>query len=286
MIENTAQALERAEAVLEKYAKTGNPRLGASASFRGLNNASDELIVGLDKLARRNTARCCRPTPAFPIRRTIPASPAAGMAEIERLEIARRHRRAHADRAFRLARAARRWRSWRRRKPSLVCAPSSSLHNGYGNFLFGKLPELMALGVNVAIGSDHASSGIVDMSQEMRLACCCYKETRRQPARHAAGDRPRNGDDQRRQGGADGRPARQHRGRQGGRHRAVRHPAAGMAAADQSGGEPGLQRHRRLGARRVRRRRAGGGRRQARPRSTRASSTTRFPSRWRASAGT
>src|SRR6201988_5159522 len=68
-----------------------------------------------------------------------------------------------------------------RRKPSLVCAPSSSLHNGYGNFLFGKLPELLALGVNVAVGSDHASSGIVDMSQEIRLACCCYKETRINP---------------------------------------------------------------------------------------------------------
>ncbi len=68
-----------------------------------------------------------------------------------------------------------------RRKPSLVCAPSSSLHNGYGNFLFGKLPELMALGVNVAVGSDHASSGIVDMAQEIRLACCCYKEARNNP---------------------------------------------------------------------------------------------------------
>src|SRR5260370_683582 len=68
-----------------------------------------------------------------------------------------------------------------RRKPSLVCAPSSSLHNGYGNFLFGKLPELLALGVNVAVGSDHASSGIVDMAQEIRLACCCYKETRINP---------------------------------------------------------------------------------------------------------
>ena len=68
-----------------------------------------------------------------------------------------------------------------RRKPSLVCAPSSSLHNGYGNFVVGKLPELIALGVNVAIGSDHASSGIVDMPQEIRLACCCYKETRLNP---------------------------------------------------------------------------------------------------------
>jgi 5-methylthioadenosine/S-adenosylhomocysteine deaminase len=62
-----------------------------------------------------------------------------------------------------------------------VCAPSSSLHNGYGNFVVGKLPELMALGVNVAIGSDHASSGIVDMTQETRLACCCYKEMRLNP---------------------------------------------------------------------------------------------------------
>ena len=68
-----------------------------------------------------------------------------------------------------------------KRKPSLVCAPSSSLHNGYGNFVVGKLPELMALGVNVAIGSDHASSGIVDMAQEVRLACCCYKEMRLNP---------------------------------------------------------------------------------------------------------
>ncbi len=68
-----------------------------------------------------------------------------------------------------------------KRKPSLVCAPSSSLHNGYGNFVVGKLPELIAFGVNVAVGSDHASSGIVDMTQEMRLACCCYKETRLNP---------------------------------------------------------------------------------------------------------
>jgi hypothetical protein len=44
--------------------------------------------------------------------------------------------------------------------------------------LFGKLPELMTLGVNVTIGSDHASFGIVDITQEIRLACCCYKEAR------------------------------------------------------------------------------------------------------------
>ncbi|HEY4737061.1 MAG TPA: amidohydrolase family protein, partial [Xanthobacteraceae bacterium] len=179
MIESTAVALERAEAVLERYAKSGNPRLGASASFRGLNNASDDLIFGLDKLARKygtllQTHACFSySTHDSSVART-------GMAEIERLEklgvIDERTLIVHSgwlepEEVAVLA----------KRKPSLVCAPSSSLHNGYGNFLFGKLPELIALGVNVTVGSDHASSGIVDMPQEMRLACCCYKETRINP---------------------------------------------------------------------------------------------------------
>ncbi len=179
MIETTAQALERAEAVLERYAKSANPRLGASASFRGLNNASDELIVGLDKLARKygtllQTHACFSySTHDSSVART-------GQAEIERLEalgvIDERMLIVHSGwlepEEFAIL---------ARRKPSIVCAPSSSLHNGYGNFLVGKLPELLALGVNVAIGSDHASSGIVDMAQEIRLACCCYKETRLNP---------------------------------------------------------------------------------------------------------
>jgi len=179
MIESTAVALERAETVLERYAKSDNPRLGASASFRGLNNASDELILGLDKLARKygtllQTHACFSySTHDSSVART-------GMAEIERLEklgvIDERMLIVHSgwlepEEVAILA----------RRKPSLVCAPSSSLHNGYGNLLFGKLPELLALGVNVTIGSDHASSGIVDMPQEIRLACCCYKETRVNP---------------------------------------------------------------------------------------------------------
>jgi 5-methylthioadenosine/S-adenosylhomocysteine deaminase len=179
MIENTQVALERAEAVLEKYCKSGNPRLGATASFRGLNNASDELIVGLDRLAKRydtllQTHAC------FSYSTHDSSVSRSKMAEIERLEslgvIDERMLIVHSgwlepEEVAILA----------RRKPSLVCAPSSSLHNGYGNFLVGKLPELLALGVNVTIGSDHASSGIVDMSQEMRLACCCYKETRLNP---------------------------------------------------------------------------------------------------------
>jgi 5-methylthioadenosine/S-adenosylhomocysteine deaminase len=179
MIESTAMALERAEAVLERYTKSGNPRLGASASFRGLNNASDELILGLDKLARKygtllQTHAC------FSYSTHDSSVARSGLPEIERLEklgvIDERMLIVHSGwlEPQEVAILA-------RRKPSLVCAPSSSLHNGYGNFLVGKLPELLALGVNVTIGSDHASSGIVDMPQEMRLACCCYKEARINP---------------------------------------------------------------------------------------------------------
>jgi 5-methylthioadenosine/S-adenosylhomocysteine deaminase len=179
MIETTTVAMERAAALLERYAKSENPRLSASASFRGLNNASDELITGLKELADRygtllQTHACFSySTHDSSVART-------GLAEIERLEslgvIDERMLIVHSGwlEPQEVAILA-------QRKPSLVCAPSSSLHNGYGNFLFGKLPELMALGINVAVGSDHASSGIVDMAQEVRLACCCYKETRINP---------------------------------------------------------------------------------------------------------
>ena len=179
MIENTETALEGAEAVLEKHARSKNPRLSATASFRGLNNASDELILGLKRLADKygtllQTHAC------FSYSTHDSSLARGGLAEIERLE-----KLGILDERMLLVHSG--WLEPQeveilsRRKPSLVCAPSSSLHNGYGNFVVGKLPELIALGVNVALGSDHASSGIVDMVQEMRVACCAYKETRLNP---------------------------------------------------------------------------------------------------------
>jgi len=68
-----------------------------------------------------------------------------------------------------------------KRKPTLVCCPSSSIHNGYGNLKVGNHPELAALGVNVTLGTDHASSGTVDLVQEMRYCACTYKELRLNP---------------------------------------------------------------------------------------------------------
>jgi len=179
MIENTETALERAGEVLAKYSNSGNPRLSATASFRGLNNASDELILGLKGLADKyqtllQTHAC------FSYSTHDSSLSRCGMAEIERLESL-----GVLDERMLLVHSG--WLEPQeveilvRRKCSLVGAPSSSLHNGYGNFVMGKLPELLALGVNVALGSDHASSGIVDMVQEMRGVCFGYKETRINP---------------------------------------------------------------------------------------------------------
>ena len=102
-------------------AKTGNPRLGASASFRGLNNASDELIVGLDKLAKKydtllQTHAC------FSYSTHDSSIARGGLAEIERLDklgvLDERMLIVHSGwlEPQEVAMLA-------KRKPSLVCAP-------------------------------------------------------------------------------------------------------------------------------------------------------------------
>ena len=56
MIETTGEALDRNRALLEYVASRRDPRLTASVSFRGLSNASDELIAGCKGLADEHGA--------------------------------------------------------------------------------------------------------------------------------------------------------------------------------------------------------------------------------------
>jgi 5-methylthioadenosine/S-adenosylhomocysteine deaminase len=179
MIKTTQEALAGAEEVLESYGAGQLDRVRASACFRGLNNASDELILGLKELAEKHD--CLLQTHACFSYSTHDASVAAsGKPEIERLEslgvLDERMLLVHSGwlEPHEVALLA-------KRRPTLVAAPSSSFHNGYGNIVMGKLPELMALGLNVSLGSDHASSGVVDMVQEMLLVAGGYKEARINP---------------------------------------------------------------------------------------------------------
>ncbi len=179
MIETTGEALDRNRELVETVAAERDPRLTASVSFRGLSNSTDELITGCKAIA--DDAGCVLQTHAcfnYSTRDDCLAN--FGLPEIERLDSL-----GVLDDRMLLAHSG--WLEPReveivaRRRANIVSAPSSSLHNGYGNLREGRLPELMALGVNVGIGSDHACSGITDIVQEMLLFAGTHKEVQMNP---------------------------------------------------------------------------------------------------------
>jgi len=176
MIDSTGSAVERTEGFLKEYGGPIERGYSASTSFRGLNNSSDELIVKLRTLAgEHDTFLQCHACFSYSTRDASISQ--HGIGEIERLD-----RLGVLDQKMLLIHAG--WigpgefAAITDKHPSLVAAPSSSFHSGYGNFVVGLMPEFLAMGVNVALGSDHASSGSVDMCREMYLAACGYKEAR------------------------------------------------------------------------------------------------------------
>jgi 5-methylthioadenosine/S-adenosylhomocysteine deaminase len=179
MIETTEEALERSNRLIQFVESQNDPRLTASISFRGLSNSSDALITGCKELAERHGA-VLQTHACFNYSTHDDCLANFGLTEIERLEAL-----GVLDERMVLVHSG--WLEPRevdivtRRKPNLVAAPSSSLHNGYGNFTRGRIPELVELGVNVGIGSDHACSGITDIVQEMLLFAGAYKEIHMNP---------------------------------------------------------------------------------------------------------
>lgn len=179
-IETTDQALERAEAVVQKLHGAHGGRVHAWFQFRGLNNSTDRLIVELKRLADRHGVGV--QTHACFARDTMESSKAGhGVTEIERLArlgvLGPNVLLVHVGWATERERAL-----LAEHDVKIVAAPSSSLHNAYGNIVQGHMPELLDAGVAAGLGSDHASSGIVDILQEMFLVACAYKETREDAA--------------------------------------------------------------------------------------------------------
>jgi len=179
MIKDTARCIAETEELFDKYLGKHRGRLTVSASFRGMNNSTDELILALKRIAQKHGA--ILQTHACFSYFTHDASVVQhGMPEIERLEAL-----GVLDDKMLILHGG--WLEPReiallaKRRPTIVCCPTSSLHNGYGNFTMGKHPELLALGINVSLGADHASSGTVDLVQEMRHAVGGYKELRLNP---------------------------------------------------------------------------------------------------------
>jgi cytosine/adenosine deaminase-related metal-dependent hydrolase len=67
-----------------------------------------------------------------------------------------------------------------RTSTNITHCPSASMFGGFGCITHGKFPELIAAGVNVALGSDAASiSRFLDLPRLMYLAACAHKDVRR-----------------------------------------------------------------------------------------------------------
>jgi len=178
-IETTDEALERAEAVIDKWHNRADGRIRAFASFRGLNNCTDGLIQGLKEIADRHgtgiQTHC-----AFAQKTRDTSLDKFGMTEVERLEqlgvLGPNVLLGHVG-----------WLTpaelllMQKRNVCAVACPSSSFHNGYGNITMGHIPELLEMGLAVGVGSDHASSGIIDLLQELRIVGMGFKETRIDP---------------------------------------------------------------------------------------------------------
>jgi 5-methylthioadenosine/S-adenosylhomocysteine deaminase len=65
---------------------------------------------------------------------------------------------------------------------NVVHCPSASMLGGFGCISHGKIPELVAAGVSVALGTDAAAiSRFLDMIRIMYLAACAHKDARRDP---------------------------------------------------------------------------------------------------------
>jgi 5-methylthioadenosine/S-adenosylhomocysteine deaminase len=178
-IETTDEALARAEEAVATLHGAHGGRVQAWFQFRGLNNSTDRLIVELKRLADRHGVGV--QTHACFARDTMESSRAKhGVTEIERLErlgvlgpnVLLIHVGWATEAELELL---------RRHDVKCVAAPSSSLHNAYGNIGHGHVPELLEAGVAVGLGSDHASSGVVDLCQEMFLVAGGYKEVRTNP---------------------------------------------------------------------------------------------------------
>lgn len=174
--ETTGRVLEAEEETVRKWHGRYDGRLRAWFQFRGIPNSTDTLVRRLKELADRYQTGV--QTHACFSKETVESCKTQfGMTEIERLErlgvLGPNVLLVHSGWV-----SPHEFASLQTHDAKIVAAPSSSLHNGYGNILMGKIPELLEMGLAVGLGSDHASSGIVDLVQEMMLVAGVYKEVR------------------------------------------------------------------------------------------------------------
>ena len=179
MVSTPNQAQNQADALIREFDGALDGRVRASVSFRGLNNSSNELIRGLWDVAHQYD-RVLQTHACFSYSTRDASVAKHGLPEVARLEML-----GVLDERTMLVHGG--WLEpeeivmLQKSGAGVVVAPTSSMHNGYGNIAMGSVPELLALGVPIALGTDHACSGSLDLVREMFLVACGYKEVRINP---------------------------------------------------------------------------------------------------------
>lgn len=177
-IGGTRDCLDRLESLVTRMPPGPEARVWAGVSMSGMGRASDDLIRGASEIARAHGVPLSMhqsfaeaDTAAFRDR----AGGATAMEHLERLgvtgpELTLVHMiRIEEGEVDVLARTGAR----------LVHCPGASMRWGLGSSRTGRVPELLAAGVEIALGSDSGNySDSLDIAHQMYLAATIHREAR------------------------------------------------------------------------------------------------------------
>lgn len=180
-LETTQEALERGERFVAHWNGAENGRIRAIFALRFLQACSNQLITETKHLANKHNTGF--QTHAGHSKEGIEATiQAHGCRDTERLD----HLGALGPNLLLIHMG---WVTMkeliriRDTETKIIHCPSSNLHAGYGTFTFGKVPEMLDMGITVALGSDAGLGGHhTDMVRNMYLASSIWKDTRMDPA--------------------------------------------------------------------------------------------------------
>ncbi len=178
VVPTAEQALAEADDIYERFHEAGSGRLRVWYDLDLPLSVSDDLVAGVvERAHKRDTGVLGH----FIGLRTPGATAPERNADLERYErlgvLELRPLLAHigwlpAGDVERLARSG----------ASVVHCPSSSLVGGNGWVAHGVIPDLVAAGANVTLGTDGAAiSRFLDLVRVMYLASCIHKDVRRDP---------------------------------------------------------------------------------------------------------
>ena len=177
-IGDTDVCIARLESLISRFPREPGRRLWAAVGMSGMGRASDELVVAASDLARRHRAMLYMHQ-SFGAADTDALTAAAGgrrpVEHLAHLGVLGPHLqlvhliRTDPSEVNLLADAG----------ASVVHCPGASVRWGMGAARLGQFPEMIAAGINVALGSDSGNySDFLDVGRQMYLAATIHREVR------------------------------------------------------------------------------------------------------------